>query len=232
MIHIRFLAKRCVLCQFKHHGQHAVCEHCFHYLPRLQHPCTRCATPLFDTSLAQCRPCLLTPPMTDKLTIHYAFVEPLRSLIHTYKFQHGLYLSSFLSKLMLSHADCEEPPELLIPVPLHYARLSTRGFNQASLITTHLSRALHIPYDAHCCKKIKHTPPQASLPANLRMNNLIDTFQVSSITQRHVALIDDVYTTGTTVNALAQLLKEKGVERVDVWCVAKTLPPSLTSSRA
>lgn len=216
-------SKRCVLCQFKYKGKHAICESCFYLLPRLSHPCHGCATPMLGSSLEVCHRCLTTSRSTDHLMINYPFIEPLRSLIHTFKFHQGLYLTSLLATLMLYRGTPMHLPELLIPVPLHPKRQALRGFNQAALLTNYLSRQLNIPHDLWACKKVRDTLPQSGYSASLRYQNLIDAFEVKALPYQHVALIDDVLTTGATVNHLASLLKQTGVARVDVWCIAKTV---------
>lgn len=211
----------CLLCQTKHYARQAICQSCFHQFPKLHAPCPLCAMP--NSPDGPCGKCLKHKPITDNIHISYPFTEPLRGLIHTFKYEKGLYLKSFLSQLMLQALQDTQKPECLIPIPLHPKRLQERGFNQSLLLTQHLGRLLSIPIDFKSCKKIKHTVPQATLEAKARQQNLSHTFQTAPLPYQHIALIDDVYTTGSTVKALTKILKTQGIKRVDVWCIARTI---------
>jgi ComF family protein len=114
-------------------------------------------------------------------------------------------------------------PELIIPVPLHPARQRERGYNQALELARPLSRELSIPVDAKSCVRVQATAPQAGLEGKARRRNVRGAFRVSlAPPANHVALLDDVVTTGSTVAELAKVLLKAGVGRVDVWAVART----------
>jgi ComF family protein len=115
-----------------------------------------------------------------------------------------------------------EQPQLLIPVPLYRARLRQRGYDQAQAIAAECGRRLGIPMDAHACRRKRATAPQAGLTRAKRRRNLRGAFEVvNAIQAQHVAVIDDVMTTGTTVGELAAALKRSGVARVDVWALCR-----------
>jgi ComF family protein len=143
---------------------------------------------------------------------------------------HGRMLSELLIELLakdlpsnLNSTTMTTLPEVLIPVPLHVHRLRQRGYNQALEIARHLSRQLQIPLDTYSCQRVLDTPHQQGLSATERKRNLKQAFRVNKpLGYRHVALIDDVMTTGTTLNILAALLRRQGVERIDNWCLART----------
>lgn len=109
---------------------------------------------------------------------------------------------------------------------MHPKRLKLRGFNQAAVLTQTLSKKLQIPYDLTSCQKIINTAPQASLDGEQRQKNLRHAFKVTQIPYEHVALIDDLLTTGCTANELARTLKKSGVRQVDIWCCARTVEKS------
>lgn len=112
-------------------------------------------------------------------------------------------------------------PDLIIPMPLHRKRLQERGFNQALEIAKPVSRALKIPIDQAVIRS-KATLPQSTLHADERKRNMAKAFTTTrSYAGLHVAVIDDVMTTGHTVTALAQLLIRHGAARVDIWCCAR-----------
>jgi len=161
-------------------------------------------------------------PYLDRVITHFCFSEPLRTVLHAFKYESALYFRSLLTNLMLQ-ASVELATECLIPVPMHKKRLQERGFNQAAILTQHLSRALKIPHTLYHCTKIIPTLPQANLSATARRSNLKNAFQASTLPYQHVTLIDDVYTTGATANELAKQLKQQGIAKVNLWCCARAV---------
>lgn len=114
-------------------------------------------------------------------------------------------------------------PELILPVPLHVSRLRERGYNQALEIARPLAQALNRPIAMRTCERVRATSPQAGLHANARRRNVRGAFQVKRpLRVRHVAIVDDVVTTGQTATELARALRRAGAVRVDLWAVART----------
>jgi len=115
-----------------------------------------------------------------------------------------------------------DKPEQIIPVPLHAQRYHRRGFNQAIEIARPIARMLDIPLNLTCCRRTRNTAPQAQLSAKERKSNLKNAFSiVKAPAVNHVALLDDVVTTGSTVDELARALRKAGIERIDVWACAR-----------
>jgi len=194
-------------------------------IPLLGPSCHHCAFPLFDNAFAVCGYCIKKKPYFDTSTIAYSFEEPLRSLLHRFKYHNELYLGPFLSQLILNAwRHMPTYPQCLIPVPMHRQKIKSRGFNQTAILTRIIAKRLQIPYDLYFCKKIINTQPQAQLDGTKRRNNLQGAFTVCTLPYTHVALIDDLLTTGNTANELAHTLKKSGVERVELWCCARTVP--------
>lgn len=134
-------------------------------------------------------------------------------------YQHARLLGSLMAAQLV---DIGEKPDCIIPVPLHPRRYRERGFNQALEIARHVSRELAIALDYQSCVRSRDTRHQIELPAKQRRRNLRQAFRViQPVAYRHVAIIDDVMTTGATVNALAGELKRHGVSRVDIWVCAR-----------
>lgn len=211
----------CHLCGRYHRHQYAICKPCSELLTRLGPACRHCAMPLPDTFPLICGACCMKLPKIDEVITAYRFIEPLRSLIHAFKYESALYLSSFLVSLMLEAIDEHYVTECLMPVPLHPARLRQRGFNQAAILALKLSSQLKIPCDLFGCSKIAATPSQAGLSAQQRHINLKEAFHAKHVPYLKVTLIDDLYTTGATANELAATLKKQGVQKVDIWCCAR-----------
>ncbi|ENY71677.1 Competence protein F [Aeromonas diversa CDC 2478-85] len=131
-------------------------------------------------------------------------------------------LADVLGRLLVDHLDLSDPPEALLPVPLHWWRRITRGFNQAELLAIEVARHTGIAVDTGLLKRARATPQQSRLGAGARRRNLRHAFRVGRHAYRHVALIDDVVTTGATAGRLVRLLQESGVERVEVWALCRT----------
>ena len=212
----------CALCRQYHRENRAVCRDCLVFCEPLGPACHSCAEPLPDENFLLCGLCCKTKPPIDSTIAAYRFEEPLRTLLHEFKYQEGLYLSSLLAAFIHEALPSEaKKTQCLIPIPMHRKRLRERGFNQAAELAKHLGRILHIPIDTFNCQKITHTPPQAGLSGKERRKNLCNTFRAKPIPYQHVTLIDDLITTGSTAFELASMLKKQGILRVDLWCAAK-----------
>ncbi|MDH3693366.1 MAG: ComF family protein [Gammaproteobacteria bacterium] len=113
-------------------------------------------------------------------------------------------------------------PELIVPVPLHRVRLRERGFNQSLEIAREVGKRPELRIDYQSVIRVKPTPPQTDLPLKKRRSNVRNAFKViKPIEAQHVAILDDVMTTGSTADELARCLKQSGVERIDVWTVTR-----------
>lgn len=212
----------CALCNQYHREKFAICNPCLALISPLNYACSICCLPLPDQSLMQCGHCIKQKPTFDCVLTAYAFDEPLRTLIHEFKYHHALYLRSLMVKLMLDALpNIPYRPDCLIPIPMHPKRLYQRGFNQAVELAKLLARALTIPVDLSILHKKINTLPQATLSRDQRRSNLKSSFIASPTHYQHVTLIDDLMTTGSTANEVAKLLKRQQVKRVDVWCLAR-----------
>lgn len=212
----------CVLCSQYHRSPYALCQACSLLCKPINVACQYCALPLPDQKFLVCGRCSKQKPAFDSTTAAYRFEEPLRTLLHQFKYHEALYLRTFLVQLILdSLANKTITTQCLIPVPLHPKRLRQRGFNQAAELSKLLAKHLNIPCELNLCKKIVHTVPQVSLSGKQRRRNLHHAFQAKSTNYQHITVVDDLMTTGSTANELASLLKRQGVARVDVWCCAR-----------
>ncbi|NOX49980.1 MAG: ComF family protein [Gammaproteobacteria bacterium] len=149
-----------------------------------------------------------------------------RYLVHRLKFHHGLregrVLSAILGEEIEQAYHHEALPQCLIPVPLSWWNQVKRGYNQATVITQHLANTLKIPLKQPFRRK--NGPSQRTLKRTQRQQLKADHFRLfKSLEHTHVAIIDDVLTTGSTVKAMANILAANGVETVDVWCATRAL---------
>lgn len=196
-------------------------------------PCPLCQAqrPLNQLICSACWAALPTPPaftLDPDFTVLYAFyyTAPIRELILKIKFAHSLADTQLLAQLIALRLtpQIQDKPDIIIPVPLHQQRLRKRGFNQALELAKPLANALDCPVSTAFIQRIKATKAQSSLPAAERMHNVQQAFALlQPIPYRHVALFDDVLTTGATLGTLKQLLQTHGVERVDFYACARPL---------
>lgn len=200
-----------------------LCSGCADDLPYNATACERCALPLPNPA-PQCGVCLQHPPSYDGTVSLLRYAYPADHLILRLKFKARLHLARAMGELLARHLKRQVKimPALIIPVPLHRSRLRERGFNQALEIARPIARDLGIPVDYKSCERVRKTPAQSLLPASERRKNIKGAFRVTRpITARHVAILDDVMTTGHTVQELAATLRKAGVERIDVWVVTR-----------
>lgn len=225
----RLLPPACVLCGA--HGKSAqnICAPCEQALPILPQHCPQCAQFLtFSTDEAlRCGACLHSPPPFDRTFALFPYAPPIVQLIVKLKFQGQLSHAKLFGHLMcraIQHQWYHQQtlPDVLIPVPLHPLRLQERGFNQALEIARTIGKTLELPIDFNGIQRIKPTCAQSGLPALERKLNMAQAFALNTkVTGLHIAVIDDVITTGHTMRELAHVLKMNGARQVDVWCCAR-----------
>lgn len=218
----------CVFCQAPTKSID-LCSGCEQDLPWLKNSCRSCALPL-STSATYCGNCLQHRYPFDKTIALFLYQPPVDRLIMGLKFQKKLVYARLLGELLAKHLSVvyatESFPECIIPVPLHPKRLQERGFNQTVEIIRSLARKFKIPVDLKSCQRIKATLAQTALPAIERYENMRNAFLITrEISFKHVAIVDDVVTTGQTILAFSKSLKEVGVEKIDIWCCARTILP-------
>lgn len=215
------LPQACLLCGTG--SDHALlCADCNAALPRLPGTrCAMCALPLPDGDI--CGACLSHPPRYDRTTAVFAYAFPVDALIQRFKYGGSLALAPLLGGVLGSAV--AEPADLIIPMPLSSQRLRERGFNQALEIARGVGRMTGIPVVADACRKIMETRPQAALPWKERTKNIRGAFVCDAdLSGKRVAVIDDVMTSGATVNELARNLRRAGAAHISAWVVARTLP--------
>jgi ComF family protein len=212
----------CILCGAAGEEDRDLCSECLADLPWLGACCQLCAQPLYQEGI--CGTCLQRPPLFDRCISPLLYQGPVPALITGLKFHGRLANARLLAWLMLQRLRQEEDaPELILPVPLHPQRLRERGYNQAVEIARPLAQQLGMALSLNDCIRQRATSPQTALPEPQRRSNLRHAFALKRpLGLSHLALLDDVLTTGSTANELARLLKQSGVARVDVWVVART----------
>jgi ComF family protein len=224
----RLLPGTCILCQAQSKRPLDLCFDCEQDLPMLGNCCQQCAMPLeTNHSLLTCGQCLQTPPDFDRIIALFPYQMPIARLINDLKFQQRLananVLGTLFAKRLATHYSSSTLPELIIPVPLHKERLKERGYNQALELARPISRILDIPINYQLCQRIRNTEHQTVVGALERRKNLRGAFFTVKSVPAHVAIIDDVLTTGSTVNELAKCLRTAGATQIDIWTIARTI---------
>ncbi len=227
-----FIPHYCVFCHCRSDTEINLCSACRADLPWLSNTCCRCALPLTlstETTPLLCGACLRSPPYFSHTLALLAYQDRITHLINAIKFSGNLLYANLIGKLLSQHISQhytahQSLPECIIPVPLHKQRLRGRGFNQALEIAHPVAKKLAIPVDHDCCQRNKMTVAQAQTSAIERKQNIRGAFTVKGrLHYQHVAIIDDVITTGHTVNELSHCLLAAGVTKVSVWCIARTI---------
>lgn len=224
----KLLPRACLLCRAVTMEPYHLCEPCRNELPILSHSCRKCAQFLHSNTHQQwlCGQCLTEPPPYDQVHAIFPYETPIPRMIAAFKFEeqfsYGGCFGVLLRMKVREWYQHQPLPTLIIPVPLHATRLRERGFNQALELAKPAALAYQIPID-HSVIRCKATAAQHLLPKRERTANLVNAFQVArNYSGMHVAIVDDVMTTGQTVSALARVLKLAGACRVDIWAIARS----------
>jgi ComF family protein len=213
----------CLLCLDPAHDRE-VCSHCERLLARSGAACLRCAIPL--PVEGWCADCLRKPPAFDDVATAFDYRFPVDRLVHGFKFAADLAAGAYLGDALLHVVAAAPKPDLVVASPASPARLRERGFNPALVLARRVASRLGIAVDARVLAKVRHTPAQAGLDRPSRYRNLRGAFAVRrELAGLHVAVVDDVMTTGATLSEIARALKGAGAKRVSGWVVARTPEP-------
>lgn len=220
------LPPTCILCNNPGFNRWDICYDCYNQLPWAQHQCPRCAAFLANTSLLDlpCGTCQQQAPAFDRTIAVFKYQHTIRYLVTHLKFntqyKHARLLGSLLAEAFSKSA---ERPEAIIPMPLHPNRFKERGFNQSIEIARVVSKQLQMPLLLNHCIRHRDTLHQTHLTQTKRRENVRNSFAlIKPVPVKHVAILDDVMTTGSTLHELALVLKNAGVKRVDAWACART----------
>lgn len=224
----------CILCASPSPLKDGLCDDCLALLPRLPLPRCRCGIPLpageeytdDEDTPPPCGRCLDRPPPFRMVVAPWAWGFPLDRLVGPYKYRGVLVRERPLVRLAEAGLRELDPPrpDALVPIPLHWARRWRRGFNQAQRLAQGVGKRMDIPC-LPALRRIRSTPRQQGLRAGTRRRNLHRAFRVDGdVEGLHLALVDDVVTTGSTAREASKLLLDAGATCVDVWALARVLP--------
>lgn len=209
-----------------------ICTDCHQQLPLTISACKTCGLPLHLTTrnhnngeTAVCGECLKNSPPYNRTISAFHYEAPISEFITQLKFSSQFQLlpllCDYLTEKIANSYDSFELPNAIIPVPLHSKKLLERGFNQSQLIADRIAKILNLKTISKGVKKIKMTSAQSGLDAVERKGNLKNSFQIECELPEHIAIIDDVVTTGMTVAELSKQARLIGAKKIDIWCLAR-----------
>jgi ComF family protein len=228
------LPAQCLLCHLPSNN-YIICRHCQEALIQKRPCCLHCGLAL-PKSQPFCGDCLKQNHLFTQLHALANYQKPYPSIIKKFKYAkqliNGELLAELLIKSLTRNLSFQQISQIdyLLPVPLHKGKHQERGFNQAQLLAQTVASQLHLPVLVDAVKRHKQTNAQEGLSFQKRKNNLKNAFtlaenQKNKLSGTYIVLIDDVVTTGATVNSLSQVLLAAGVKRIDVWCICRTALP-------
>lgn len=213
--------QNCILCAVEADSNHSLCHDCLGNLPA---PPNLCCPQCGLATLGEiCGRCLNNKPAYDNTHTLFSYAYPVDALLQHYKYNNALYLSQTFGQL-LARKIIDFDIDAIIPMPLHPVRLKERGFNQSLEVAKIIANQFNIELDTSSCRRVKNTPPQASLALKERAKNMKGAFECSvNLTGKHIALVDDVMTTGASLHELAKTLKRAGAAKVSCYVLARTM---------
>ena len=218
------LPPTCLLCGAAGAARLDLCAGCLRDLPRNFSACPRCATPLPLAGIGACVRCRAQPLAFDRAFVPFRYQPPVDVLITRLKFGGRLACARLLGELFVA-ALAERgnpPPDCIVPVPLHPRRLRERGFNQSLELARAAAHRFGIPLWINGLRRVRHTVPQTQLNARQRQTNPLGAFALNGpLTGTRIALMDDVVTTGSTINECARVLRAGGAADIEIWAIGR-----------
>jgi ComF family protein len=228
----QLLPRHCVLCGL-FSGTENICPPCSGELPHNQPACNLCGLPLPGQAGKVCGACLKKPPPWDEAIAGLKYEFPVNQLVVRFKYKHNLACGQAIGSVLLEAIrNSSGPlPQAIVPVPLHRSRLFARSFNQAYVLAHQLSKLLELPVLHTMLKRTRRTQAQSGLDSSQRRKNVRGAFSCKQHGLSHVAVVDDVMTTGRTLEECTRSLKRAGTESVTVWVAARALYEPGSGSR-
>jgi len=216
----------CLLCGARGQGALSLCAACAAEMPRNTTCCARCALPL-DAPAPLCGRCIKREPLWDSAWVPFRYEWPLAQLESRFKFGADLAAGRTLSLLWTASQAPHDLPDAIVPVPLHRSRLRQRGYNQALELAKPLAKHFGASVVSDALRRTRATLAQTELTAVQRRRNVRGAFvaNLDGKAPEHVAVLDDVFTTGATLAECVRVLKHEGAHRVDVWALARAPAP-------
>jgi ComF family protein len=219
-LYSNLLPIHCLLCQLPSHNS-VICDACSIQLPRIETACQRCGIP--TNHVGVCGNCLISPVAQDMSVSPFIYETVAARLISQFKYHHQFALTDFFADEIIRQRGTSNLPQALLPVPLHKTRLKQRGYNQSHELAKAVSKRLDIAISP-IIERHKHTQTQTGLSIKQRKQNVQNAFRlIADPTITHIAIIDDVLTSGETASAITYLLRQSNVKLIEVWTIARTI---------
>jgi len=213
----------CLLCEVRFDGVRDLCDHCHAALPWNDNACPRCGQPLPGAGCASCR---RLPVSCENTVAPLRYEDAIATWIQALKFRHGFREGQVLGELLASAVEDalanRRRPHCIVPMPLATRRLLWRGHNQAAFIANIIGKHVRIPVKHRLLARTRATLKQADLPRSARRANVVRAFAARDVTGLHIALVDDVLTTGATMQSATRVLLANGADAVEWWVAART----------
>ena len=218
--------RRCPVCDkaVKPFGS-LVCEECVPKIKYVKAPyCQKCGKELKDARAVFCHDCVNRKHFYDRGMALFAY-RSVSDSIYRFKYrgrqEYAAYYGERMARI-LGKRILELRPDALVPVPIHAAKKRQRGYNQAEVLANEVGRLLHIPVETKLIKRVQKTKPMKDLSVQERQNNLKRAFKISinDVKLNTIVIIDDIYTTGATIDSMAQTFMEKGVKQIYFMALA------------
>lgn len=228
-----WMSPECVLCGLPRQrlAEHAACDGCLADLPLTvaSDVCPQCGQA--GSGGATCGRCLKHPPEFTRTFAALDYRFPADAVLQRYKYAGDFSLTPLLAFALTQRLATAPRVDMILVAPLAATRLRERGFNQVLELAKPVARALAIKLEAHALTKPKGTAHQAELPFKARKANIRGAFACAIKLPKRVAIVDDVMTTGATMNELAKVARAAGAEDVSAWVLLRTQPRDLASGR-
>lgn len=224
------LPARCAGCGTITDQPHQFCATCWQQVEWFgQGGCDSCGMPLEATDAEHCARCMAQAPIIARTRAAVAYGEIARSLVLRLKYSRKVALAATMARYMRPQIELS-PGTIIIPVPLHWTRMWSRGFNQAGLIAASLARLSGLTHDPGILARAKRTRSLKNMSPRQRAAEVRSAFKIADRTMvkgHNFLLVDDVLTSGSTSDACAKALLRAGAERVELICFARVVRPSL-----
>lgn len=213
----------CLLCEVRFDGAQDLCDHCHDALPWNDNACPRCGQPLTGAGCISCR----RLPVSCKQTVApLRYEDAVATWVQALKFQSGFREGQVLGELLATAVEGalvnRGRPDCIVPMPLATRRLLWRGHNQAAFIARIIGKRVRLPVRHRLLARTRSTLKQADLPRAARRANVVRAFGARDVTGLHIALVDDVLTTGATMQSATRVLLANGAAAVEWWVAART----------